>query len=164
MALIWRLARPEFATELDGKGNANTGARWNSRGRGVIYASFNLSLCVLESIVHLPSFFRNNLPPMTAVRIEYPEKAARLDIDRAELPSDLWGTEAEKRCLELGDAWLMAQEHLVCTIPSAVVPQERNVMINPAHPLMGEVKIVSTESFLFDARLVTPLASRRRPE
>jgi RES domain-containing protein len=54
MALVWRLVRPEFASDLDGKGNVNRGARWNSPGRGVVYASFNLSLCVLESFVQLP--------------------------------------------------------------------------------------------------------------
>jgi hypothetical protein len=42
------------------------------------------------------------------------------------------------------------------TMPSIIIPQERNVMINPAHPLMAEVKVVSTERFRFDPRLATP--------
>jgi RES domain-containing protein len=153
MALVWRLARPEFATELDGMGNFVTGARWNSRGRSVVYASFNLSLCVLESFAHLPAHFRINLPEMIAVRIEFPDDASHLEISRSELPSDLSGKDAEQRCLELGDAWLAGREHLVCTMPSVIVPQERNVMINPTHKLMSKVRIVSTERFRFDARL-----------
>jgi RES domain-containing protein len=158
MALVWRLARPEFATELNGEGNATTGARWNSPGHGVIYASFNLSLCVLESFAHLPPMLRINLPDMAAVRIELPDEASRLDIDLADLPPDLAGEEAEHRCRDLGDGWLTAREHLAFTMPSVIVPQERNLMINPAHRLMTKVKIVSTERFRFDPRLATPSA------
>jgi RES domain-containing protein len=156
MAIVWRLTRPEFAVPLDGKGNAKTGARWNSPGRGVVYASFNLSLCVLESFAHLPPLLRTNLPEMAAVRIEIPDQASRLDIDLADLPSDLFGDAAEMRCRQLGDEWLAAHEHVFATMPSIIIPQERNVMINPAHPLMAEVKVVSTERFRFDPRLATP--------
>jgi RES domain-containing protein len=158
MAMVWRLTRPEFAAELSGEGNATTGARWNSPGRGVVYASFNLSLCVLESFAHLPPLLRINLPEMTAVKIEIPDEASRLSIDLADLPPDLIGSEAEERCRQLGDGWLTAQEQLICTVPSIIVPQERNMMINPAHQLMAEVKIVSTERFRFDPRLATPPA------
>ena len=95
---------------------------------------------------------------MTAVRIEIPDKSSRLDIDLADLPSDLAGEEAEHRCRELGDGWLTAQEHLIFTMPSVIVPQERNLMINPAHRLMTKVKIISTERFRFDPRLATSSA------
>lgn len=156
MALVWRLTQPRFAAELNGEGNAITGARWNPPGRGVVYASFNLSLCVLESFAHLPPLLRINLPEMTAVRIEVPDEASRLDIELVELPSDLIGEEAEGRCRQLGDEWLTAQDHLICTMPSIIAPQERNVMINPAHPLMSKVGVVSQERFRFDARLATP--------
>lgn len=155
MTVVWRLARPECAAELNGEGNTITGARWNSPGRGVVYTSFNLSLCVLESFVHLPPLLRINLPEMAAVRIEVPDEASRLNIGLGELPSHLAGEEAEKRCRQLGDGWLAAREHLVCTMPSMIVPQERNVMLNPVHPLMAKVKIVSIERFLFDPRLAS---------
>jgi RES domain-containing protein len=153
VALVWRLAQPEFAAELHGEGNVITGARWNSPGLGVLYASFNLSLCVLESYIHLPPALRINLPEMTAVRIDVPEEGRWSAITLSQLPADLAGADAEARCRQLGDAWLAGRETLVCTMPSIVVPQETNVMINPAHPLMAEVKIVSTERFRFDTRL-----------
>jgi RES domain-containing protein len=156
MALVWRLAWPQFAAQLTGEGNMKTGARWNSPGRGVIYSSFNLSLCVLETLAHLHPVLRVNLPEMTAVRIEVPDGVPSLDIDRSELPTELDSEQAVRRCRELGDRWLSAQQHLTCTVPSVIVPQERNVIINPAHQLMGKVKIVSTEQFRFDARLATP--------
>jgi RES domain-containing protein len=158
MPLVWRLALPPFATDLSGDGNAMTGARWNSPGRGVIYTSFNLSLCVLESFAHLAAILRIDPPEMTAVRIQIPDEASRLDIDRADLSADLGGGEAQERCRKLGDAWLAAQQHLLCTMPSIIVPQERNAMVNPAHRLMAEVRIISTEPFRFDPRLATSRA------
>jgi RES domain-containing protein len=158
MTLVWRLAQPQFAADLEGLGNKRTGARWNSSGRGVIYASFNLSLCVLETFVHLHPMLRIELPEMVAVRIHVPDEASRLDIDLADLPSDLASAEAEDRCRELGDGWLGAREHLTCSMPSIAVPQERNLMINPAHRLMTEVNIISVDPFRFDPRLATPRA------
>jgi RES domain-containing protein len=156
MALVWRLARPEFASQLDGKGNSVTGARWNSPGRGALYASCNLSLCVLESFVHLPPFQRIHLPEMMAVHIEIPDQPRPQEIDLSDLPTDLTGTETIVRCREIGDAWLASQGTLVLTMPSMIVAQERNVMINPAHRLMAQVKIVSIERFRFDSRLAAP--------
>ena len=155
MTFVWRLTPPEFATELSGEGSSEAGGRWNSRGRAVAYTSFNLSLCVLESFVHLPPLLRIDLPEMMAVQIEIPSEASWREIDRAELPSNLVSDEAEERCRQLGDGWLRAQEHLVCTVPSIMVPQERNVLINPAHRLMAKVKVISAERFRFDPRLAT---------
>jgi RES domain-containing protein len=154
MALVWRLIRPAFASALDGKGNIERGARWNSPGQGVVHASFNLSLCVLESLVQLSPPQRFNLPEMAAVEIELPAEASVRELTPGE-----WQNVAEDkadaahRCREIGDAWLAAKEHLILIAPSFVVPQECNVMLNPAHPLMRRVKIISTELFKFDSRL-----------
>ena len=153
MAIVWRLIRPEYAAELDGRGNIKRGARWNSPGRGVVYASFNLSLCVLEAFVQLPSALRMRLPEMAAVKIEIPDDAPRRDIDLADLAPDFPDEQSVRRCREIGDAWLATGEHAILTAPSFIVPQERNVMINPAHPLMEQIKIVATERFRFDPRL-----------
>lgn len=156
MPLVWRLVPPEFASVLNGKGNIERGARWNSPGRGVVYGSFNLSLCVLESLAQMPLPLRMNLPELAAVRIEVPDHISSRDVELADLPDPFDGDETRRRCREIGDAWLADKEELMLTAPSIIVPQERNVMINPAHPLMAEVKIVSTERFRFDARLATP--------
>jgi RES domain-containing protein len=156
MALVWRLVPPQFATTLNGKGNVERGARWNSPGRGVVYASFNLSLCILETFVQMPSDLRTNLPKeMSAVRIEIPDTPRR-DVYSSEWPHDSSDDAIARRCRVIGDAWLAHAQDLVLTAPSFVVPQERNVMINPAHPLMNRVRIDSVEPFRFDPRLAAP--------
>ena len=156
MALVWRLVPPQFATALNGKGNVERGARWNSPGRGVVYASYNLSLCVLETFVQMPISLRTNFPKeMSAVRIEIPD-APRRDVERAEIPRNSPDDAIARRCREIGDAWLTQKQYLILTAPSFVVPQERNVMINPAHSMMNQVRIDAIEPFRFDPRLAAP--------
>jgi RES domain-containing protein len=73
MPLVWRLTAPAFARKLDGEGNRRHGARWNSPGRGVVYTSVNLSLCVLEVLAHLPAGLRSRIPPMAAAALDMPD-------------------------------------------------------------------------------------------
>ena len=147
MALVWRLVDPRFASDLDGSGNRIHGARWNSPGRGVLYTSENLSLCVLETLVHLPGALRTRLPPRVALRISYPDDAEVMEV-RA-LPE----TAQAAKCKVTGDRWLDEGKTLLLRAPSAVVPQEFNVMFNPLHPLMAQVKVEETMPFRFDERL-----------
>lgn len=70
---LWRLTPPAFARALDGEGNRESGSRWNSPGRGVVYTSRSLALCVLETFVHFPVDERADLPLMIAARIECPD-------------------------------------------------------------------------------------------
>jgi RES domain-containing protein len=156
MALVWRLVPPDFAATLDGKGNIERGARWNSPGRGVVYTSINLSLCVLESLAQMPPPLRMKLPELAAVRIDFPVNAPSREVELADLPVDLGVGPGRTRCREIGDEWLAEDAHLVLRVPSVIVPQECNVLINPAHRLMETVKIVSIERFRFDARLAVP--------
>jgi RES domain-containing protein len=156
MAVMWRLARAEYSDDLEGKGNIGSGSRWNSPGRGVVYGSFNLSLCVLEAFVHLPARLRMALPQMIAIQLELPDGATHRAVTLGDLPTDLESEETERLCRQVGDTWLKTSEHLVLTAPSLVVRQEANVMINPVHPLMRRVKVLSKEIFHFDPRLSAP--------
>jgi RES domain-containing protein len=90
---------------------------------------------------------------MAATRIEIPDKVLRAEVARTELPADLTSAATIRRCRELGDAWLAAGRDLVLTVPSVIVPRERNVLINPTHPQMNQIRIASTERFRFDPRL-----------
>ena len=151
MALAWRLADPRYAEDLDGIGNRLYGARWNSPGRGVVYCSENLSLCVLENLVHLNPAMRDRLPDRVAVRVEYPDGIELTGF--AALPAD---------CRVVGDHWLDEGRTLVLRAPSIVVPQEMNLMFNPAHPMMHHLKIVELVPFTFDQRLTARHRTKER--
>ena len=148
---VWRLSRPEFARRLDGGGNRETGARWNSRGSGVVYTSRSLALCVLETIVHLPS--ARFVQGLVAVRIDVPDDAGVEVVAAAELPHDRFAEEAAAWFRERGDRWLQAGSALVLVAPSVIVPREQSVMLNPRHPHAGRVRVEEAAPFGFDARL-----------
>jgi RES domain-containing protein len=153
MALVWRLASPAHADALDGEGNRIFGARWNSPGRGVVYTGVNLSLCVLETYVNFPAVRRADIPEFEAIRISVPDDAGTTRISLAELERLLSTPDPTNACRDTGDHWLNDGAHLLLVAPSVVVPEEENVMINPAHPRMKDVAIVHRRRFRFDPRL-----------
>jgi RES domain-containing protein len=148
---VWRLSRPEFSRRLDGGGNRETGARWNSPGTGVVYTSRSLSLCVLETIVHLPS--ARFVQGLVGVRIEVPDDAGVDVVTAAELPQDLFTEEAAAWFRQRGDRWLEAGGALALAAPSVTVPQEQNVMLNPRHPHAGRLRVEEEVPFGLDPRL-----------
>jgi RES domain-containing protein len=151
--LVWRLTPPAYARVLDGRGNRETGARWNSPGRGVVYASFNLSLCVLETYVHIPPALRLSLPEFEAARIEIPDNAGVTEISPATLARAMATPDPAAACRAIGDQWLSRGDDLILAAPSTIVAEEMNVMINPAHPRMRDVRVTATRRFQFDPRL-----------
>lgn len=151
--VVWRLTAPAFAEVLTGEGNRIVGARWNSPGRGVVYTSAHLSLAVLETYVHLAPQQRDRLPDFAAVRIGVPDDAGRTQVSAKEMQALMAATDQQSACLRIGDRWLGSGADLILSAPSAIVPEEQNIMLNPAHPRMREVRIVSTRRFRFDPRL-----------
>ena len=157
MATVWRLAPPAFARELDGEGSREAGGRWNSPGWRVVYTSSHLSLCVLEVYVHMPRELRDELPEFEAVRINVPDDASTAEISIERFEELIATADPLAACQAVGDEWLSRTSDLILNAPSVVVPEESNVMLNPAHPKMREVAIVSSRRFRFDPRLVPPI-------
>jgi RES domain-containing protein len=153
--IVWRLSARRRARDLDGAGNRDRGARWNSgRGRGVVYASLNVATCVLETFVHFGPKLRTSLPDnLMMVEIDVPDDAGILRIGREEIPADAGRPRRD------GRTWYQRTggEWLVLMAPSAVIPHELNAMLNPAHPRMIDVRIVSSTEFRFDPRLAVTL-------
>jgi RES domain-containing protein len=166
MATVWRLAPSAFAHALDGEGASLAGGRWNSRGVPALYTSSQLSLCVLEVLVNIPPPLRDDLPALEAVRLSIPDDAGTTEIGIREFEAMLASADPLRTSRAIGDDWIAKGHDLVLAAPSVVVPEESNFMLNPAHPRMGEVAIVATRRFRFDARLFAARAgndARPRP-
>jgi RES domain-containing protein len=149
---LWRLADPRFARDLSGEGSRLFGGRWNAPGVAVAYTSEHLSLAVLETLAHLPGPLRERLPPRMAVEIEIPDDAPVSAVNA--LPHKLKPEALSAWCQSKGSAWLSAGEALLLRVPSVLVPQEFNVVINVRHPAMRHVRIVKTTRFAVDGRLL----------
>jgi RES domain-containing protein len=156
MPVVWRLVRPEFAKELDGEGARLFGGRWNSRGRNALYTSSHLSLSVLEVYVHIPSELRDVLPTLQAVQISVPDSADVTRISQNDLRKLIGQDDPLAACRAKGDHWLEGGASLVFEVPSILVPEETNIILNPVHPRMPEVEIIASRAFRFDPRLVVP--------
>lgn len=148
---VWRLARAAYAV-LDGEGARRYGGRWNEPGTAVVYASAHLSLAALEVLVHLDV----DLVPgdLTAYEIEVPEGLDLEEVSTSQLP-DGWDRAARSTaCRAFGEQWVQERRGAVLLVPSAVVPEERNVLLNPAHPEAAGIRVVRSRPFVFDARLL----------
>jgi RES domain-containing protein len=138
--LAWRLCREPFA-DLTGEGARRYGGRWNSAGRAVVYAASSASLAVLEVRVHL------DLPP-ELLPPDYVLVA--IDLGDTEI-EQIAGTPDDPQAL--GDAWLRARRSPVLQVPSSIVAECANFLINPAHPAASGIRIASSRRFAFDRRL-----------
>jgi RES domain-containing protein len=141
--LAWRLCRTPYA-DLLGDGARRFGGRWNSPGWPVVYAASNPALAVLEVRVHL------DLPPELL-----PDDYVLVTIDLGDLSvEDLAQMPAAPRMF--GDTWLQEQRTPVLRVPSAIVPESPNLLLNPAHPEAPAARILDTRRFMFDPRLWRP--------
>jgi RES domain-containing protein len=148
---VWRVTRQAYQ-ELNGEGARLAGGRWNSEGVAVVYASSTLSLAALEYLVHIDM---EEVPgDLIAVQIEVPDDAPVQEVGVADLPRD-WNREPQHAaCVEIGDRWASECRALVLRVPSAVIPEEANCLLNPAHPDAARVGVISARAFAFDPRLL----------
>jgi RES domain-containing protein len=137
---------------LNGGGNIERGARWNPPRGPAVYTSLNLSLAVLELLVHTD---RDLLPnDLQAVQLELPPNNRPQRIRTQSLPLDWRQPSGRETLRERGKRWLTRGERLCLSVPSVIVPTERNLIINPQHPAMRYVRVASITPFALDERLV----------
>ncbi|TAN52388.1 MAG: RES domain-containing protein [Methylococcaceae bacterium] len=153
---LWRIAKHTLehaATDLSGGGAKLTGGRWNSKGVPVVYASVTIALAALETLAHLG----DNIAIRNAflVRVEVPASLwkRRAAITVAELDPTWLAEPYGAATVALGDAWLKAAQAPLLTVPSVIVPEECNVLINPAHPAARRITATVVRQFVYDPRL-----------
>lgn len=160
MKVLWRIASdtPDYeAHDLSGKGAEITGGRWNRKGLPVVYTAGTASLAALETIVH---FAAAGLPlNRFLVRIDVPDDLwrARLSASTSSLDVGWNALPPGKVSLDFGDAWLKdAAGSLVLEVPSVIVPEESNVLLNSRHPALARVKSTKLRLWQYDGRLGRP--------
>ncbi len=148
--ILFRLTNSMFANDLSGNGARLFGGRWNSEGRPAIYMAATRSLAVLESLAHINP---TNIPDdMVLLTIEVPDDVISLDIDL--LPNN-WKESPEPHILkQIGNSFLLKNEHLLLKVPSVLVPEEFNYLLNPQNPHIEKVKIKAKTPFSFDERIL----------
>jgi RES domain-containing protein len=151
--IVYRLSKGKFARDLSGKGAELYGGRWNSKGVAMVYTSQSRALAFSEVAMHIPL----GIVPKDyfLITIELPDNVPLFEWPHSALPTD-WRTNPHSDSTQkIGDAFIREGQHLVLRVPSAVVPGDFNFLVNPAHPQMSRVTVVSAEPFEFDSRFAT---------
>ena len=147
--ILYRLGPREWIDVWDGMGAAKAGARWNSMKVPVIYCGSSQALAVLEVRVHAGEIPDNYVMST----YELPDPVSIFTPALAALPAD-WNKVPPGRATQrYGDAFVAAGTHVLMRVPSVVVPEEWNYVMNPAHPDMAKRKLISIHGFTFDERL-----------
>lgn len=148
---VWRLQQRVHAP-LDGEGARRAGGRWNSRGVAVVYSSPTLSLATLELLAHVdPDLVPDDL---AAYEIDVPDDLASQRVVPDDLPRD-WREPENQHCKTVGDAWIHQGHVPLLYVPSVIVPEEYNILINPAHAAAARIAVVTVRDFVFDPRLLS---------
>lgn len=151
--IVFRLSKSKFANDLSGKGAEKGGGRWNSKGTALVYTSASRALCTAEIAVHTPL---GNLPlDYKLITIEIQDNIQIQEIASEDLPADWKSIPHVHGTQEIGDKFVSEGISAVLKVPSVVVQDEFNYLINPAHPESHRITIKAIEPFNFDERLFT---------
>jgi RES domain-containing protein len=151
---VWRISLAKFAhSAFSGEGARLFAARWNLAGSPMVYASSSLALAAIEFFVHLdPSQIAT---PLVSVSAELPDSLSIERIDPAKLPRD-WRRIDHPHLQQLGTDWLKSLRSVALIVPSAVIPGESNILLNPAHGDFKEIVISKAAVFQYDERMFQP--------
>ena len=153
MIRAWRLVAAGYVDRiLSGGGAYRHGGRWNSPGRAVVYLSESLSLCVLENLVHMIKV--PMLRSFKSIWVDIPEFSIHT-LEKNDLPPTWKAVPAPKATQEIGDKWFDENLSVVLKVPSTVVPDEHNFVLNPMHPEFNSLTIGEIRNFEMDERLLS---------
>ena len=143
--ILWRVSN--YAT-LDGTGGLLVSGRWHTKGRPVVYCTLNPSTALLETLVHMEIDSEDRPERFQVLKIEGPDTVSQERIEA--LPSD-WADDLGVT-QSVGDQWLSAERSLLLAVPSVLVPETWNVLMNPRHLEANQLKIALTYDHAFDVR------------
>ncbi len=104
----------------------------------------------LKLFVHLePNLQPDDLVSIAATLPEG-EPAQRLEPDKLLAG---WWTDDFEPLRAIGDRWIREKSSLALLVPSAALRTEWNVLVNPLHPAIAEIKVEEPQAFRFDARM-----------
>ena len=150
--LAFRIVKPAFAASaLSGEGARLYGGRWNPPGWRCVYAAESRAMAVLELLVHLTG--RSRTLNYRLLTLEIDDDAVA---ESRHLPQDWNAQPAGAASQSVGLHWLQANRHAVLRVPSVLIPEESNLLINPLNPEFGGIRIVDERDFRLDLRLSQP--------
>ncbi len=146
--IVYRFTKEIYSHDISGEGAKRWGGRWNSPGLSVVYTSCSISLSLLELLIYQSSY--EEILVNRLMSIEVPDSAFQSLAANSLKPN--WQNDIDY-CRFIGNKFLQNKKSLLLKVPSAVIPDEYNIMINPSHPVFVKCTLVSSRLFEFDTRL-----------
>jgi RES domain-containing protein len=147
---VWRIAGAAHAAS-DGEGARRHGSRWTPRGVPAVFTSATLSLAALERFVHIDSDLEP--PDLLAIPVDIRDDMAIDAVVVETLPADWRSFPPPPALADIGERWLRTATAPVLSVPSVVIPHERNFVLNPTHREFTRIVIGRSEPFSFDPRM-----------
>jgi RES domain-containing protein len=147
----WRIAEQDVALDRSCEGARKSGGHWHAEGCAALYAAMTVELAVLEKFVHT----EEDEPGLVLVAVDLPDDPELgMDVPRADLPEGWDKLEDDAGgATEFGTAFLKKCRHLYMRVPSVIVGEGVNLVINPEHPAYEDVKLSIARSYRFDPRM-----------
>lgn len=151
MPRLWRLYRAENGPGLDGIGGTFADGRWHTRGARVVYFGASPAIVVLERLAHtdpdlLPADLR-------LACFEVPDALSGVNAGEiSPLPENWMRNESATR--RIGGQWWRERSSLLLVVPSAILPEESNYVLNAQHPQAKSLQLIRERPFTFDPRLI----------
>jgi RES domain-containing protein len=147
--IVYRICNALYSDDLSGTGAKMFGGRWNSKGVAMLYVSQHISLAVVEMLVH--NQFKDFTIELSLLHISFPDTLEIKEVKHNKMKTD-W-TEDYGYTQFMGDNFIQSATHAILKIPSAVITEENNYIINPMHADFKKLKITDITSFRTDKRL-----------
>jgi len=152
MVSAWRLVhKRRAASAFTGDGARRYGGRWNNKGKKAIYAADSLALATLEIMVH--AIVYEDLLSYLYFEVQFSNNLIET-IKPAKLPKNWRKDPAPAVCKNFGDRWLKSRSKPILKIPSVVLPESYNFIIDPVHPDYGRIKVSKPKPFHLDHRII----------
>ena len=146
--ILWRISNYQT---LDGVGGLYVSGRWHTKGHPVIYCTLNPATALLETLVHIEIDSEDRPERFQVLRIEGPDSLSVEKVAAGSLSSN-WADDMSIT-QTTGDRWLGEGRSLLLQVPSVLVPETWNVLVNPQHAEANRLKITATCEHAFDVRL-----------
>jgi RES domain-containing protein len=148
--LVYRIGKTKYARDLTGEGARLNGGRWNNKLTACLYTSESRALALLEYTVNVNI---DDIPrALNFTTLEIPDGSID-ELKEEDLPGDWKAVPAPASSKDFGTNLLKAAKSLVLKIPSTVIPNEFNYLVNPAHPDHNKCKILAISDFVYDVRI-----------
>ena len=150
MLTVWRLLTARFAhSAFSGEGARLYGGRWNRKGTPMVYTAGSQSLAMLEMLVQDEPLRARYMMLSAAL-----PKNLRIErVAAGQLPADWRDSRARDQLQAIGTDWAKRGSSVALAVPSAVIPNETNYLLNPLHPAMARIVIGKPQEFITDLRL-----------